>query len=140
MIAKPTMKWKGNDSYQTPESLYQALDMEFAFNLDPCPLNVEFDPSIHSDGLALDWTDKRVFCNPPWSTITPWVDKAFTSRCLTVFLLPARTDTAWFQRLLHVRADMRFFKRRVRFMRYDGTRMSNLGINGTMVAVLRNAS
>jgi len=44
-----------------------------------------------------------VFCNPPWDKIMPWVEKAFASKALTVFLLPARTDTAWFHLLKALR-------------------------------------
>lgn len=89
------MKWSNNDNYSTPEYLYQALEREFGITLDPCPLNPE--PDV--DGLELDWTGEVIFCNPPWSDIEPWVDKAFASKCVTVFLLPARTDTGWFHKL-----------------------------------------
>lgn len=52
-------KWSHQDSYSTPEYLYKALDMEFAFDLDPCPLNPEFDPEVHQDGLKLDWDGEK---------------------------------------------------------------------------------
>jgi len=75
---------KVNDHWRTPEWLYKALDLEFRFDLDPCPL----DPHPKIDGLLLDWTGKRVFCNPPYSNILPWIQKALCSNALTVLLLP----------------------------------------------------
>lgn len=90
-----TVPWSRNDNFSTPDYLYQSLEREFGLTLDPCPLNPEPD----TDGLALDWTGEVIFCNPPWSNPLPWIEKALTSRCITVFVLPARTDTEWFRRL-----------------------------------------
>jgi DNA N-6-adenine-methyltransferase (Dam) len=128
------MKWSGNDSYATPEYLFHALNDEFDFSLDPCPLNPDW-PKTGIDGLQLDWNGQVVFCNPPWSDIMPWVNKALTSKCLTVFLLPARTDTAWFHKLYASRAVIRFFRKRVHFIAGD---MKKNPTDGTMVAIIRN--
>lgn len=125
------MRWSGNDNYQTPEFLYQALEREFGLSLDPCPLN----PEPEKDGLAMDWTGETVFCNPPWSDIQPWVDKALVSNCLTVFVLPARTDTAWFQKLANSGAELRFFRKRVHFIRET---VKKNPTDGTLVAIVRN--
>jgi hypothetical protein len=38
-------------------------------------LNPDFDPAVHQVGLKLVWHGHRVFCNPPWDTIMPWVEK-----------------------------------------------------------------
>ena len=129
------MKWSGNDSYATPEYLYCALNSEFDFNLDPCPFNPDW-PKTGTDGLQLDWSGKVVFCNPPWSNILPWVNKALTSKCLTVFLLPARTDTAWFHKLYAHKVEMRFFRKRVHF--FDGNNNKKNPVDGTLVAIVRN--
>jgi hypothetical protein len=107
--------------------------MEFDFDLDPCPLNPEFDPEKHPDGLKMDWSDKRVFCNPPWSDIMPWVLKGLLSKArVVVFVVPARTDTEWFHLLKYEGAEMRLFRKRVHFIR------EGVGANptdGTLVAV-----
>ena len=130
------MKWSKHTSYATPHYLRDALEMEFGFDLDPCPLNPDFDPAVHLDGLKLDWNGRRVFCNPPWDTIMPWVEKAFASKALTVFLLPARTDTAWFHLLKDSGAEIRLFRKRVHFLR-DGIGGNKAPTDGTMVAVVR---
>jgi hypothetical protein len=132
------MKWSRNNNYGTPEYLYNALDMEFGFDdFDPCPLNSDWNPLDSVDGLTLDWNNRRIFCNPPWSEITPWVDKAYASNALTVFLLPARTSTQWFARLMASpgNTEIRLFRKRVKFIR--GGEQKN-PTDGTLVAIIRN--
>ena len=108
--------------------------MEFDFDLDPCPLNPEFVPSLFPDGLKLDWTDKRVFVNPPWSDILPWVLKGLLSKArVVVYVVPARTDTEWFHCLKQHGAELRLFRKRVHFIR-DG--VSANPTDGTLVAIV----
>ncbi len=127
------MKWSGNDNYSTPEYLRHALDDEFGFDLDPCPLNEH--PTL--DGLDMSWDRKRVFVNPPWSDITPWVNKAFDSKAQVVcFVLPARTDTAWFHALKDGGAELRFFRKRVVFVDHSGQPRER-PTDGALVAVIR---
>jgi len=118
------------DHCATPEWLYKALDAEFRFDLDPCPLTV----SPQRDGLALDWTGRRVFCNPPYSKIEPWVQKAFDSQALTVFLVPGRIDAKWSRILREGGATLRPFCRTVNFEGLDGKRHKPMG--GSMVAIV----
>ena len=54
---------KESDFWCTPLDLYP-VDC-----FDPCPKNPSFD------GLSVDWFG-NVFCNPPYSQIDLWVDKA----------------------------------------------------------------
>lgn len=56
------------------------------------------------DALAQPWGGERVWCNPPYSDIGSWVQKAW-DECdhayLIVMLLPAnRTEQGWWQRLV----------------------------------------
>lgn len=129
------IKWSGNDNYSTPGYLLGALDHEFGFDLDPCPLAPE--PEV--DGLGLDWSGRRVFLNPPWSRISPWVDKALESGAeVVVMVLPARTDTGWFHRLKDRGAEIRLFRKRMKFVR--GGVQTRGATDGTLVAVLRPLS
>ena len=75
-------------------------------------------------------------CRPPWDDIGPWVEKAFASKALTVFLLPARTDTPRFHLLKDSGAEIRLFRKRVHFLR-DGIGGNQSPTDGTMVAVVR---
>lgn len=44
---------------------------------------------------------QRAFCNPPYSEISKWVEKAFyetrKDNTLVVLLIPSRTDTKYFR-------------------------------------------
>jgi len=102
-----------SDKWATPRELYRALDAEFDFDFDPCPLDGERDGR---STLFCDWGGKRVFCNPPYG---PEIGK-FLARAkeaeIAVYLLPARTDTRWFhERVLSEASEIRFIKGRLRF-------------------------
>jgi hypothetical protein len=55
---------------------------------------------------CLLWGGERVWCNPPYSVLEPWVSKAWRavneeSAELVVMLVPAnRTEQGWWQRLV----------------------------------------
>jgi DNA N-6-adenine-methyltransferase (Dam) len=101
------------DRWQTPSAVKEALYAEFALNFDPCPLDGT------EDGLATlfcRWHGKRVFCNPPYGPgVGDWLRRGFEAE-IAVYLLPARTDTAWFHRLcLPYAQEIRFLKGRLKF-------------------------
>ena len=90
----------------TPQALFDELNEEFQFDLDPCSTHENAKCDLHytkaEDGLQQDWTGHRVYCNPPYGReIGKWVKKAHDSDCLTVMLLPARTDTQWFHKYIY---------------------------------------
>lgn len=102
-----------SDRWATPPDVYAALDREFGFNFDPCPLDGD------GDGLAqlfCEWRGKRVFCNPPYGPgIGEWLKRGHEAN-LAVFLIPARTDTRWFHELvLPFAREVRFIKGRLKF-------------------------
>ena len=96
--------------WATPRGVYEALDTEFHFDFDPCPLGGT------EDGTAISWTGRRVYCNPPYGpAISKFLEKA-TEAELAVFLIPARTDTRWFHNLvLPLAKEIRFIKGRLKF-------------------------
>jgi phage N-6-adenine-methyltransferase len=70
-----------SNEWYTPFDLYETLDKEFNFNLDPCATddNAKCDKyyTINDDGLSKDW-DGNVFVNPPYGReIKDWVEKSF---------------------------------------------------------------
>jgi len=83
--------------WATPKWLYDELNKEFDFNDDPCPLHAK------EDGLNRNWGTKT-YVNPPYGRgIYAWVEKCFTEALngkLIVALLPARTDTKWFNKFI----------------------------------------
>jgi hypothetical protein len=97
-----------NDHCRTPAWLLAALDHEFRFDFDACPLGSH---KKGQDGLTRDWNGKRVFCNPPYSNIAPWAGKALASSALTVFVIPARFDSRWAFALKDSGAEIRMMRR-----------------------------
>lgn len=57
--------------------------------------------TCEQDGLAQDWSGERIWCNPPYSDLGPWIRKAWESWTATdgiVMLLPAnRTEQSFWQ-------------------------------------------
>ena len=81
-----------SEHWRTPSAVYKALDWEFHFTLDPCPID-------GAGGLQRSWKGERVFCNPPYGPgILKWIRKSREADS-AVYLLPARTDTVWLARL-----------------------------------------
>lgn len=98
--------------WATPRGVYEELDAEFKFDMDPCPLGGS------SDGLATlfsEWKGRRVFCNPPYGDVSKWLSRG-REAALCVLLIPARTDTRWFHELvLPVASEIRFIRGRLKF-------------------------
>lgn len=95
--------------WATPQGVFDALNDEFAFNFDPCPLGGLVD------GLSLSWAGKRVYCNPPYGRgVDKWLAKAWEAD-LAVYLLPSRTDTAWWPTYAMKATEIRFLRGRLKF-------------------------
>ena len=108
--------------WETPIDLFNILDQEFNFTLDPCSNNNNFKCKKHytlkENGLIQDWSSDIVFMNPPYGRdIYNWVKKAYNSNTTVVCLLPARTDTKYFHEFIYNKAEIRFIKGRLKFGR-----------------------
>ena len=110
------------DVWGTPQWLFDLLDAEFDFTLDPCSdgdnakCSRYFD-SLYEDGLTQDWGTEHVFMNPPYSDCLGWMRKALdasTRGALVVCLVPARTDTTWWHECA-MRGEVRLIRGRLRF-------------------------
>lgn len=106
----------------TPQSLFDQLNAEFHFTLDPCASDenkkCEKYFTESENGLLQDWGNERVFCNPPYGrSIGNWVKKCAEHDDLAVMLIPARTDTKWFHEYIYKnpRVRIRFLPGRVKF-------------------------
>lgn len=124
-----------NDDYETPGWLFKALNAEFGFTYDGAAdeRNTKLDRWFPQHNRT---HNDRVFTNPPYSTIEAFVSMAFAHYGLTVLLLPNRTDTGWFRRLIESpRVELRFFRKRVRFC-LNGKEAESPRF-GTIVAIVR---
>ena len=104
--------------WETPQTLFDALNKEFRFTLDPCATKQNAKCrkfyTLKEDGLKQSWKGEQVFMNPPYGReIGAWVKKI--SEEGGVALLPARTDTAWFHDYILGKAEIRFLRGRLKF-------------------------
>lgn len=153
--ASPVAHSSVTDEWATPQHTFDELQKQFGFGLDVCALqssakcDIWYGPDhpdvAKRDGLVQDWTvdakDSAVWMNPPYgSTIGDWMNKAVRESdkgATVVCLIPARTDTRWFQDTvlrLHEqgRAEMTFVRGRLKF----GT-AKNAAPFPSVIAVLR---
>lgn len=122
MVSKALFSSK-SDEWSTPKDIFEALDKEFNFNLDPCSTDDNHKCENYytkgDNGLSKDWGGYRVFCNPPYSNVANWVKKAYREatkeNTLVVLLIPARTDTQYFHEYIYHRSEIRFIKGRLEF-------------------------
>mgnify|MGYP001170036786 FL=1 len=114
-----------SNEWYTPNDLYEKLNMEFKFNLDPCATkeNAKCDKfyTKRDDGLSKKWSG-RVFVNPPYGReIGKWVEKSYKESLtedveLVVMLIPSRTDTKYWHEWIFGKASViNFFKGRLKF-------------------------
>ncbi len=111
-----------SEEWGTPQALYEDLDREFHFNLDPCASDLNHKCENYftkeQDGLAQSWAGHNVYCNPPYGRkISKWIKKAYEEgqHTLVVCLIPARTDTAWFHDYVYGKAEIRFLRGRLKY-------------------------
>lgn len=112
-----------SNEWETPQDVFDLLNAEFHFTLDPCSthLNAKCEKhfTIVEDGLKQDWRGETVFCNPPYGRELPlWIEKAAKSAgggTTVVMLIPARTDTRAFHDYIYNKAEIRFIRGRLKF-------------------------
>lgn len=109
-------KIKYSDNWATPKEIYNYY-MDRGYH-DPCKL--------YSDDTDLSiLVNKTLYINPPYSNISNWVDWAIS--CYIRFnqpitlLIPSRTDTRYFHKLLELGVDLEFIKGRLKFGDYKGS-------------------
>lgn len=95
---------------RTPDSLFSQLHTDHRFTVDVAAsaINAKLPRYFTKadSGLVQSWTAERVWCNPPYSELTPWVCKAWDAMTqegceLVVMLLPAnRTEQRFWSRLI----------------------------------------
>ena len=109
-------KSSNSQEYGTPIEFYKQLDSIFHFKLDPCttkdnPLGTKhfyYKTDVPDDGMSGPW-NYNTYINPPFGKgIKNWILKMDSEAKVYggnvyVMLLPARTDTKWFQEYIMTR-------------------------------------
>lgn len=88
------------DDYYTPEWVFDAMGLRFDIDVCAPPSGVPWVPADQfytkaDDGLLQPWVG-RVWMNPPYSEVTPWVQK-FVAHRHGVCLLPMAKSLWFFQ-------------------------------------------
>lgn len=110
--------WYGGkraQTWQTPDELFRRLHHEYQFTMDGAASEgTGLLPRASTPEAPRPWEGERVFCNPPWSNIAPFVELGPTA-ALAVLLVPARTNARWFHQALALGAETRYFLGKPRF-------------------------
>ena len=119
------------DDRGTTAEIFDPLHERFNFTVDVAAAahNTKLKRYFteEDDGIRQSWAGERVWCNPPYSDIKPWVRKAWRSisQCeVIVMLLPAnRTEQVWWQDYVEPYRDrglglsVEFIRGRLRFLK-----------------------
>lgn len=122
-----------NDLWSTPPEVYRALNHEFRFGFDVCAQPETAKCSYYwtekDDALKQDWSKAEgvtaffnlhglhihnspyLWCNPPYSNITPWVEKAIEAQLAgrgTVMLVMCDPSVKWFAKAQKYASEIRF--------------------------------
>lgn len=104
-------KWSLNDQWQTPSNIYNYF-INNGF-IDFNPLCIDYDNSLNKIFTC------DLYCNPPYSNIEPFVDYMINHNLKgykVVMLLPVRSGTAWFRKILNnSHCSIYFFTQRLHF-------------------------
>lgn len=120
--------------WETPPEVFEPLNKEFGpFTLDVAASDRNRKAPGYctkkEDGLKATWRGK-VWMNPPYGrVIADWIRKAYESANsgdadVVVCLIPARTDTGWWHDWIQGKAEVRFLRGRVQFIR-PGKKLDN---------------
>ena len=110
------------DLWQTPKPIFDYYDRRFDIVADVAAsesnsLCTSFldqeDDALKTRWFVTNW------CNPPYSDITPWVEKAIEEKKkgrLTVMLIPADTSVKWFKLAYENCTECHFISGRLAFI------------------------
>lgn len=147
--------------YGTPKDFFDKLNKIFKFELDPCttfdnPLRTEIY-MVKPNGLTQPW-DRNTYCNPPYGkrdlkkgkedSIDDWIIKMHNESVRNpnnqyVMLIPAATDTKWFQELIMTKyrenSVIYLIKSRLKFINPEHNKNKNAHVKGSLLWI-KNAS
>ena len=109
------MKW-----IRTPKTIWEKLSKEFNFTVDACASDKNhLLPKYwtkETDALKQNWNNEIIYCHPMYDINIPkFIKKAINSKCLSVFLLPASTNSGYFHNYLYKKSnvEIRFLPRSI---------------------------
>ena len=133
------------DKWETPHDLFDQLNSEFHFTLDPCcevsTAKCRKYYTEKENGLLQDWTHEVVFVNPPYSrgNIDLWMKKCWEESLKgvrIVALIPVSSSSNWWHEYVLGCSEIRYIRRRVKFVgaRYTAPFSSCIAIYNGLTA------
>ncbi len=114
------------DYWETPPDFFKRMHNEFRFTVDgaACAQNAKLS-RYWGDALTLDWSEERVWLNPPYSLP---LQAQFLAKChverdragIIVALVPANPDTAHWHDYVMKASEIRFLRGRLWFLDTEG--------------------
>lgn len=134
------------EKWQTPQHIFDELNQEFNFTLDPCAQHDSAKCKKYytpvEDGLKQSWSGETVFVNPPYGReLKKWVkkchDEAIHGDATVVMLIPSRTDTTYFHDYIYNVAEIRFLRGRIKFINPYTKKPGDAAPFGSMVVIFK---
>jgi len=113
-----------SNEWATPQVLFDGLNAEFHFTLDPCATQSNTKCpryyTLEDNGLKQSWANEVVFMNPPYGGNTGrWVEKAWyesQNGAIVVCLLVSGTDRSyWHDYIFPFASELRWLRGRIIF-------------------------
>ena len=124
MALQSAMVSSKSNEWETPQALFDTLNSEFGFTLDPCATTQNAKCRKYytqkNDGLAHSWSGEIVFMNPPYGGNTgKWIQKAWQESrdgAIIVCLIVSATDRSyWHDYIFPHASEIRWLRGRLRF-------------------------
>ena len=112
-----------NDDCYTPQWIFDKLQIRFDLDVASADSEIIVVPAdrkytVEDDGLALPW-EGRVWMNPPFSKITPWIDK-WLEHGNGICLVPLASNGKWVNRLWESQATATYLPDNMAFTNRQG--------------------
>ncbi len=144
MINESTTPVNERDSARTPDHVFQYCRFAYGpFDVDLAAdsQNAKCEKFIDkwNDSLSKDWIvfGERGWCNPPYSNIEPWINKAHIQAGKgfeTVMLIPTINGEFWGKLVCDTAYSIEYIFPRISFLRPDGSPMPG-NPRGSMVVL-----
>jgi len=113
------------DFWGTPDCIFTGLRERYNLTIDTaaCEGNSKL-PIWFNDALALRWADfcapdAGLWCNPPFSSVDPWVDKWIEAGLAgrnVVAIVNSQTGAYWYHKALDAASSIQYSRGRVGFL------------------------
>lgn len=116
------MEYSKDECY-TPKWLFDAMGLEFDLDVASANHPLIVVPAankytLEDDGLAQKWYG-RVYMNPPFSKVTPWIDK-WLDHANGICLVPLSSNGRWVNKLWDSKAGCMYLPASMAFQGADG--------------------